>query len=224
MPTMPVPTTAASGPTTAHPNCAVPRTDRPPAANPYPAWTAPIPITWHPVIIRAGSHWHHLDLGWRRSLSNDCHGRLWRCISIGRHRLWRLPIDGRRLNRAWLRLVKSLLSWLLLRLVNGLRAVNRHILHSSLHTACSKSDDTGEQDDRCQCRKAFYIVSFHPVALDTDRHENIQTGNEADWKLPLPGSPERFDVHALDTLVIDKAAAPQQAVSDPAQMKRRVAD
>jgi len=169
--------------------------------------------TWHPVIIRAGSHWHNLDL-WRwRSLSNDCHGRLWRRVSIGRHRLWRLPIGGRRLSRAWLRPIKSLLSGLLLRLVNGLCVVNRNILHSSLHAACGDSDGTCEQDDRCQCRKAFYIVSFHPVALDTDRHENIQTRNEADWKLSLPGSPERFDVHALDTLALDKGVTSHQTVS-----------
>ncbi len=199
----------------------MPGTDRPPAAYPYPAWTAPIPITWHPVIIRARSHWHHLDL-WRwRSLSNDGYGRLWRRISIGRHRLWRLPIGGRRLNRPRLRLVKSLLSGFLLRLVNGLCAVNRHRLHASLHTACGDSDGTGEQYDPCQCRKD-YIVSFHPVALDTDLHENIQNANQADWKLPLPGSPERFDVHSLDTLAIDNGVTPRQTVSDPDQMKRRV--
>jgi len=125
------------------------------------------------------------------------------------------------LNRPRLRLVKSLLSGFLLRLVNGLCAVNRHRLHASLHTACGDSDGTGEQDDPCQCRKD-YIVSFHPVALDTDLHENIQNANQADWKLPLPGSPERFDVHSLDTLAIDNGVTPRQTVSDPDQMKRRV--
>jgi hypothetical protein len=69
------------------------------------------------------------------------------------------------LNRARLRLVKSLFTWLLLprrrRLVNGLRAIDRHILNSALDAACQNGRGAGEQDSRGRWKKTFDVVSFH---------------------------------------------------------------
>jgi hypothetical protein len=133
-----------------------------------------------------------------------------------------LPIGGGRSNRTWLWLVQRLLSGFHLRLVNGLCAVNRHILHSSRHAACSDNDETGEQDDRCQRRKTSYIVLLHPVGLDSERHEDIQSANQANWKLPPPELPECSDAPSLDAVAIDNAVTPQRAVSDSGRMKCRV--
>lgn len=136
VPTTPVPTAPASGPTSMHPNCAVPGPDRPPAAKPYPARTTPIPVAWHPIIIRARSDRDAFDSARRGSLTHDCRGRLRRRhIGIDRRRLWRLPVRRRRRNCSRWRLVKGLLSGLRRGLINGLRPVHRHVLDAALHTA-----------------------------------------------------------------------------------------
>jgi len=65
---------------------------------------------------------------------------------------------------------------------------------------------------------------FHRIVSSSSvRHrpgEKIQSVNEAEWKLLPHRLSEWFEVSSLETLAIDKAVSPQQAGSDPGQMKR----
>src|ERR1044071_2480323 len=94
MPAAPPPPPPLSVPSARAPDGAMPRPDRPPAADPDPPRTAPVPIARHPVVIRTGSNGHHFHLRRRRCLGHDCHRRLGRRIGIGGDRLRRICARG----------------------------------------------------------------------------------------------------------------------------------
>lgn len=123
---MPAPPAAASGPSTVHPDRAVPRSDRPPAAPPHPSICPPIPVPRHPIVVRAGGNRDDLDLrGW------------W---SLRRHGTYGRRIGVRRSNDRCLSACRDGL-----RSVSGRVLVTRHVHHPALHAAGQGHDNTGEQ-------------------------------------------------------------------------------
>lgn len=123
---MPAPPAAASGPSTVHPDRAVPRPDRPPAAPPHPSICPPIPVPRYPIVVRAGGNRNNLDLrGW------------W---SLRRHGTYGRRIGVRRSNDRCLSACRDGL-----RSVSGRVLVTRHVHHPALHAAGQGHDNTGEQ-------------------------------------------------------------------------------